>query len=161
MSKPPGLNPTPWPFVTGDPARSFHDVVLPAVLAEVVEKRWPPKLPPPSRAPDMPAYSTSDPACCAAAALLTAPPAARERITGLLPSQDEFCGPPRSLLIAFEADHEAPLPAIPRHTRHVPMTMSDESAGSSSHGASIRELSPAVCADPIVGAPLKSLARQA
>ena len=51
-----------------------------------------------------------------------------------------------------------PLPAGPRHTRHVPITTSDESAGSSSNGASTNESSPLTCADPIVGAPAKSAA---
>src|SRR5205807_4482385 len=160
-SKPPALKPVPWPFVTGDVARSVHAVELLAVLAVVMEKRWPPKLAPPSSALAIPAYSTSEPAFCAAAALLPGPPAARERITGFVLAHEAFCGPPRSLLIEFAEDHEAPLPADPRHTRHVPISTSEDRAGSSSQGASISESSLATCAGPTVGAPLKSVALHA
>ena len=54
--------------------------------------------------------------------MLDGPPAARERITGFVLTHDAFCGPPRSLLIAFDEDHDAPLAAGPRQTRQVPIS---------------------------------------
>ena len=62
--------------------------------------------------------------------------------------------------LAFDEDHDAPLAAGPRHNRQVPMRTLEESAGSNSHGASIRESSFAVCAGPMVAPPIKSTALQ-
>src|ERR1700679_2467369 len=79
---------------------------------------------------------------------------------GLVLAQAEFCGPPSSLLMAFVEDHTAPFAASPRHTRQVPITIFEVSAGSSSQGVSIRESSSATCAAPIVGGPVKFAAVQ-
>ena len=75
--------------------------------------------------------------------------------------QAAFCGPPNIVLIAFEPGHAEVLSANPRHTLHVPITMSAGSTGSSRNGASISDASFATCAYPMVGEPVKFVAAHA